>query len=436
MDYLTMLLLLLSILIAGITGFYFVHRFIPYRSIDLLIKTHARQKNDTEIIRLFEESSKRISLSAMHAVARSYVRISKLKEATTLYERLLALSPQKTPNRDIVLKEYGDVLTQLGNYQDAAVVYQQGIQSAEDSAVLELCYAQNIFDTGNKVQARTLLQDILKKNPSFHEARLLYGEVLSSLGLYAQAIREFGMLERAGRLSPSYGHAKTLSELKMPHRAVSVYHALMQDKKSIEINPMIPAEYARVYIDLSNFEQAKAVIEQNLPKAKGKIRHELLYLDGLMHMRMGEEYKGLERFETLYKEAPNYKDTATIIQKNKDLLEIPNLQRYFTSDEHQFEQLLTRFLPAGARIVFRSLDYYVFTVDDKGYLFYRKTNPLPTNIINDTENLLLLFLPNINLEIWAVGGLVRSKGLNPRSHIDVKDRSEFAKLVGFIPEVK
>ncbi|MGL5721637.1 MAG: tetratricopeptide repeat protein [Brevinema sp.] len=436
MDYLTILLLLLSVLVAGIAGFYFVHRFIPYRSKDLLIKTLARQKNDVEIVRLYEESPKGISLSAMHVVARSYTHLDKFREATALYERLIALSPPKTPNRDIVLKEYGDVLTLLGNYQDAAVVYQQGIQSAEDAAVLELRYAQNQFDTGSIVQARSLLQDLLKKNPSFHEARLLYGSVLASLGLYAQAIREYGILERADKLPPTYGYAKTLAELKMPHRAVIVHHALMDDPKQLEAHPMIPAECVRLHIELTNYEQAQKIIGQTLPSAKGELRHELLYLDGLLYIRMGEEYEGLKRFQTLYDEAPSYKDTASIIEKNRDLLAISNLRHYFTSDENQFENLLIRFLPVGARIIFRSLDYYVCVANNKGYLFYRKTNPLPMNVITDTENLLLLFLSNIDLEIWAVGGLARAKGLNPRNRIDVKEREDFSKIVGFIPEAQ
>lgn len=179
--------------------------------------------------------------------------------AAHLCDEKLATNPRNTLE---ILKIKGDLCERMGNYDEAAAIYEK-VLSMRDVPWATLGIARIRYHTKEYMIAKEMLQDLIEKNKSYVEAYDWLSKVYDRLGDSNEAQR---MLTDAAELSPkSILRQKTLAELAYRNKDFEV--AENSFKKVIKIgknscykNPSDFTGLAKVYLDKKNPVDALKVV--------------------------------------------------------------------------------------------------------------------------------------------------------------------------------
>ncbi|MGL4394756.1 MAG: tetratricopeptide repeat protein [Brevinema sp.] len=408
MDMLTLSLLFLVVLVTVAIGYGCFLFLFPQRNKELHIARlfdqgeYAQIVSMTPSLQLYSSS-----LSIMLYGARSRVYCDLLEEAVEWFEKaLLRVSTQNIDDRVFIEVEIGDIYTKLKKLDQANIHYRTAMSLKGDHEIANYKFASLQFSRKNFESCRNILRELLKKNPKLADARRLYAECLVELHLYAKAIRQYGLLARAGEKIVSYNYARCLKVLKIFERAAEIYQNLLTNNLYPESRENMICDLAEIYVSLRLFPVGLGFIEQHLPNmTTNATRMRLSYTRANLLFQRGDKVIAIYEYKNLYNQNPNYRDLATIVSLYGDLLTYPFLNHYFTSNEAAFEMLVTSVVGDSAHVIKRNMDFYVVHFGNNAHVFYRDIYRVPEKMLGEFDAAIRGLEDVDFLHLWCVNGM-------------------------------
>ncbi len=409
MDLMIIAVSFFTVVITCVIGFFIIQRFFPYNNNELEITKAFKNSEYERVIELSEgkESSSRNSFNIYSCTAQSFSNQGLYYDAIRWWETALRKLNLSTSDRIFIDVSIGDEYSKLKELKTAEIYYRTAVSLDQTNEKANHHLAKNLYDQGQFEQARKTLHKLLKANPSLIDSRKLYAECLASMGLFARAIRHYGILERIDEHIFTYNYALTLKNIKVWDKAFEVYKYLLEHVTDEREKEIIVKDLVSVCISMKKYPDSLGIIDRYLPEiTSADILLELKYMRANIFYLRGDQMIALQEYYNLYQENHFYKDLKDIVEKDEHWLKYPFLFNYFTSNESIFESLVTRLAPVGAKLVRRSPQYYICVKDLNAYVFYRDINPLLNSALSKIETVISYFCPTLEkLELWSLSGI-------------------------------
>jgi tetratricopeptide (TPR) repeat protein len=180
-----------------------------------------------------------------------------LKEALTLYNKILEINPNHLPS----LNNVGVILTDLKEYQKAKACYEKAIEINPNYAEAHSNLGTVFLDLEEYPKAKACYEKAIEINPTYVEAHYNLGNIFKKLKEYQKAKACY---EKVIKINPNHigSHnnlGNILKELKEYQKAKSCF------EKVIEINPHnADAHYnlGNIFNELKEHQKAKVCYEK------------------------------------------------------------------------------------------------------------------------------------------------------------------------------
>lgn len=410
MDMMTVSLLCLSVMITIAIGYVVFKFFWTDNNIELKIAKLFDHGDFHSVIELTKDQKNSIhSLTLLLYAARARARMDQHEEALLWFEKAILKVPLKNINDKVFIElEIADLYTKLKDYKTADIHYRTAIALKKDHEMANYKLAALHFKKQQFESCRNILRTLLQKNPKLADARKLYAECLSELKLYPKAIRQYGLLIRAGEKIVSFNYAKSLKALKIWERGLEVYQTLINNTNPSDghFEEMI-CDLAEICVSLRQYPKGLGIIEKYLPNIISlDMRIRLKYIRANLFYQRGDKIMALYEYQLLYNQRPSYKDLKSIINNYGFYLSYPFLVNYFTSNDSLFEQVISYLAGFDSEILRRTPEYYLVKNHNIVHVFYRNIHHMPGRMHFELD--LLIGQINIDLDflyVWTIAGI-------------------------------
>ncbi len=396
-------------------GYLMIQKFFPNKNIEIAISNYFNEGDYQAIVKLTEDKELVLnnSFNIYSYAAQSRMKLGLFQEAIRWWEMLLVKLDLTSYDKSFVELELGDCYFAINNLNKSEIHYRMagslvpGHEKANHK-LANVFYHKKIFD-----MCRKTLSPVLKKNPALIDTRKLYAECLASMGLYAKAIRHYGLLERKNENTITYNYAKTLKKLQIWEKAYEAYMLLLKETHDQHLKEVIICDLVKISIAMKKYHDSLGLIDTYLNQVHEiATKFELRYMRASIFFLRGDQIVALREYEQLHKDNPIYKDLENIMVKNKKWLAYSFLSNYYTSNESLFESLVMRIASPGLTIFRRASNYFMGVLDKKVYVFYREIREIDDYFLKEVDNQIFLNASNIEeLEIWSLEGLTERQAL-------------------------
>ncbi len=187
----------------------------------------------------------------LNALARAYHKTEELRKARDIYERLIVLNPDDAG----AYLTLGNIYRELDNHQEAADVYNQGLNFKPQNIALKKALAETEFFLERYKEAEELMLNILESHPHMYEIHYYLGKIYEEKGELDQAQNKY---EEAIKYNSEYVRGYlALGNLYLSRN--NHYRAISQFTNAIEINPDYAKSYyfiGKTFYQLEMYEKA------------------------------------------------------------------------------------------------------------------------------------------------------------------------------------
>ncbi len=419
MDLMLLAVSFFTVVVTSAVGYFIIQRLFPSHNRELEITKAFKEEDFEKVIALSEgREEARSSFNVYSFTAQAYSSEGRYTEAIQWWE--MALKKLTLSNSDKVFVEVaiGDEYTHLEDLKTAELYYRMAVSIDPEHEKANHHLAQNLYSQEQYEQARKILRNILKKNPSIIDSRRLYAECLASMGLFSRAIRHYGLLERIHENVPTYNYALTLKNIKVWGKAHEVYTYLLENTEDSLAHEIIINDLVEICIYMKKYHDCLGLIDKYLPTIETpEIIFELRYMRANVFYLRGDQMIALREYSELATENPTYKDLQSTLEKNAEWLSYPFLFNYFTSQESIFETLVTRIAPIGSELIRRNHQYYICLKEPNAYVFYRDMNAMTNAVLLEIEDIIGQYCPTFeSIEVWSLNGLEAYRAITGQKH--------------------
>jgi tetratricopeptide (TPR) repeat protein len=259
-------------------------------AIERLIELNPAVLRDVELFAALEGAGNRVDQKEYGlTLARLAANLSDFKKASAYYEGILA----REPNNQDVLQEYGLMMLDIGNHEEAIRTYSRAIASGtpDFSALVSIAEAQ--FRAGRFEPALKTYADLLKLNPT-----------RSQMGNYLRLAESMGRIKEATEVLASFMQATDEPEFKDYQKLAYFYGILGQPDRLTETlrsavrefpdNAVFRKQLLYAYSDNKRFDEAAALLATFPGIAEDRDLTQM-YINLLME---GKRYAEVEKFIT------------------------------------------------------------------------------------------------------------------------------------------
>ncbi|MBU7048523.1 MAG: tetratricopeptide repeat protein [Theionarchaea archaeon] len=221
--------------------------------------------------------------------------MGKYEEAESHYKESLRINPEYAEAHN----NYGNLLKEMGKYEEAEFHYKESLRINPEYAEAHNNYGNLLKEMGKYEEAEFHYKESLRINPEYAQAHNNYGNLLKEMGKYEEA--EFHYKESL-RINPEYAQAhynygNLLKEMGKYEEAEFHY------KESLRINP----EYAQAHINYGNLLKEMGKYEEAEFHYKESLR--INPEDAQAHNNYGVLLKEMGKYEEA---AFHYKESLRI----------------------------------------------------------------------------------------------------------------------------
>ncbi|MFM7370701.1 MAG: tetratricopeptide repeat protein, partial [Sphaerospermopsis kisseleviana] len=248
----------------------------------------------------------------MKIYAESLVKLNKIKEALTIFEKALQIEP----NHVSILRNYGSALFQVGNYDKALNILDQAVQIEPNNVKVLSTYSKVLLKIKSYEKACDICERSLKINPDDIIALNSYGKALAESGNYEKACDIFErFLQIKSNNYISFIYARCLEHLGKYTDAISQLQAIDFDSlPQYHIN-VIHISLGRLYYCIRLYEQGDKYFNLALANSDDKEKSILSSARSILAHNPYNE-TAMKMLQQIAEESPRYSQALEMLSLN------------------------------------------------------------------------------------------------------------------------